>query len=169
MMTYGLSTYRGPASELITLHELPHLYLQKLYTIGIIILICRPLQMWLQLTIKTSEERGWGSGLLSQWMFLPTGKAAANIKTWHWNLGLQLGGKLGQWSQGIWEMTLMVSEETFSQSSMVASCLLEQWAMLMIRRGTREGSQELETSSYEEKKKKKHKRNWGYITQRLPS
>lgn len=45
MMTYGLSTYRGPASELITLHELPHLYLQKLYTIGIIILICRPLQM----------------------------------------------------------------------------------------------------------------------------
>ena len=31
-MTYGLSTCHGPASELITLHELPHLYLQKLYT-----------------------------------------------------------------------------------------------------------------------------------------
>lgn len=57
-------------------------------------------------------------------------------------------------------MTRMVSEETFSQSSIVASCLLEQWAMLMIPfqrdmeiwRGTREGSQELETSSYEKKK-----------------
>ena len=117
-----------------------------------------------QLLGKTSEERGGGSGLLSQWMFLPAGKAGAHIKTRHWSLGWQLGGKPAQWSQRIWEMTFMVSEETFSQSSLVASCLLEQWAMLIpfqrdmeIWRGTREGSQELETSSYEKKKKKTYK------------
>lgn len=44
-MTYDLSTYCGPGSELITLHELSRSSLQRLYAIAIIILIYRPLQL----------------------------------------------------------------------------------------------------------------------------
>ena len=42
--------------------------LQKLYTIGIIILICRPLQMWLQPTLK---ENKWGERMRRKWPVVP--------------------------------------------------------------------------------------------------